>query len=116
MDKIRMILFIILCIGARLKLVHISKKLSKNNLKLSAIPAIILGLSFMIFYLFDLRKKGIEAPNHIIWWNSLRPIHGSLYILYAIYAIKGVKNAYIVLLIDVIIGLIAWVNKYFISF
>jgi hypothetical protein len=38
----------------------------------------------------------------------LRPIHGILYLLFAFYAIKCDKNAWIFLLIDVIIGLISF--------
>ena len=66
-----------------------------------------------IFNLFDLRKNGIEAGGKI-WWNSYRPIHGMLFILYSIYAFKG-ENAYIVLLLDVFIGLFVWIHKYYLT-
>jgi hypothetical protein len=40
-----------------------------------------------------------------IWWNDLRPIHGSLYFLFAYSAIMGNSNAYQFLLVDVLFGL-----------
>ena len=58
---------------------------------------------FISIYLFDLRNSGFEAGGKI-WWNSYRPIHGVLYLLYSIYAFKGDTNAWYVLLTDVFIG------------
>tara|TARA_B100001250_G_scaffold176137_1_gene151399 strand:+ start:300 stop:659 length:360 start_codon:yes stop_codon:yes gene_type:complete len=109
----RALAFLILCLGARLSIALIAKNLSTKALKLSAIPALILGLAFVSLYLFDLRKNGIEAGGKI-WWNSYRPIHGMLFILYSIYAFKG-ENAYIVLLLDVFIGLFVWIHKYYLT-
>ena len=47
---------------------------------ITLIPAI----GFISIYLLDLRKKGIES-NGKIWWNDMRPIHGSLYLLFSIF-------------------------------
>ena len=107
----RALAFLILCLGARLSIALIAKNLSTKALKLSAIPATIIGLAFISLYLFDLRKNGIEAGGKI-WWNSYRPIHGMHYILYAIFAVKGDTNAWRVLIVDLFVGLFAWINKY----
>lgn len=115
MDKItRIFAFLVICLGIRLLFAYIAKNLSKENLRLSSIPAAILGLTFIILYLFDLRKTGVEAGG-TIWWNKIRPIHGVIYILYAIYAFKGEKNAYYVLIFDVLVGFIAWLNNYYLK-
>lgn len=111
MEKtIRIIVFLTMCIGTRLMLAYISKGLSKQNLKLSSFVAVIVAISFITLYLFDLRKSGIEASNGIVWWNVFRPIHGILFLLYAIYAFKGEKNAYYVLLVDAFFGLFVWLR------
>lgn len=110
----RALTFLILCLGVRLCIALIAKNLSIKALKLSAIPAAIIGLAFISIYTFDLRKTGIEAGGKI-WWNSYRPIHGLHYILYAILALNGYKNAWMILLFDVFVGLFAWVNKYCLS-
>lgn len=105
------IAFLIGCLSARLSIAFIAKNLSLFNLKLSAIPAFIIGISFVTLYLFDLRKSGFEAGGKI-WWNMMRPIHGMLYLLYACYAYKQEQNAWLVLLLDVIIGFIVWYLNY----
>ncbi len=108
----KIIAFLLGCLGIRLILALIAKNISKHNLKLSAIPATIIGLSFLFIYLFDLRKSGFEAGGKI-WWNNMRPIHGLMYICYACYAYKQVDFAWIVLLLDTIIGFIAWLWHYY---
>ena len=45
-----------------------------------------------------------------IWWNDLRPIHGTMYALFAYNAITGNDFAWIFLLIDVIIGLVSFLT------
>ena len=110
-ETIRKIIFLIFCIGARILLAYISKNLSEQNLKFSSFIGFCIGIMFIILYLFDFRKFGIEASNGIVWWNSFRPVHGILFILYAIYAYKGEKKAYYILLIDASLGLLIWINK-----
>ena len=101
--------FLIGCIGSRLLLVIFSKYIKYS--KILNIITFLIGLSFLILYTFDLRKTGFEATNNIIWWNDIRPIHGTLYILFSIYYLKKKKYAWIILLIDVIFGLIIYLFK-----
>jgi len=110
----RAFVFLVICLGLRLCLALIAKNLSVKYLKLSSLPAAIIGISFISIYLFDLRTNGIEAGGRI-WWNSYRPIHGILFLLYSIYALKGDTNAWYVLLTDVFVGLFAWINHYYLS-
>jgi len=53
--------------------------------------------------MFNLRQTGWEA-NGRVWWNSLRPVHGGLFILFGFNAIRG-KNYSQLLLIDVLLGI-----------
>ena len=62
----------------------------------------------MYLFLTGSRKTGVEVFGEKIWWNNLRPLHSILYFLFAYNAIKGNKNAWIYLLIDVVIGLISF--------
>jgi len=68
---------------------------------LSTLPAI----GFFYLFLTGSRKTGAEVFGDKIWWNNLRPIHGVLYLLFAYNAINGNMDAWIYLLVDVIIGL-----------
>lgn len=97
------ILFLI-CILTRICFSILIKKNKKN--KYINIFTFLIALSFFTLYIFDLRKKGIEATNNIIWWNEFRPIHGSLYLLFSIYYYKEKNFSWVILLIDSILGII----------
>jgi hypothetical protein len=70
--------------------------------------AVIPSIGFFYLFFSGTRKTGMEVFGDKIWWNNLRPIHGSLYLLFAYNAITGNQNAWIYLLVDVIIGLISF--------
>ena len=62
----------------------------------------------MYIFLTGSRETGAEVFGEKIWWNNLRPLHSLLYFLFAYNAIIGNRNAWIYLLIDVVIGLISF--------
>ena len=72
--------------------------------------AIIIGLGFLTIYFTGSRKTGGEVFGDKIWWNDLRPIHGALYLLFAYSAINGSNNAWMFLLVDVLIGLVSFLS------
>lgn len=104
-------LFYLFCIPARMILVYIAYLAGKTDLNYIKNPFIALttmiGIGFWTIYLKGWRKTGVETSGKPIWWNQLRPVHGSLYIIYSLLAIMGVKYAWVVLLLDVLIGLVA---------
>ena len=60
------------------------------------------------------RKTGVEVGGESIWWNDLRPVHAFMYGLFALLALNGVKeHAWKVLLLDTIIGLLAFTQHHF---
>jgi hypothetical protein len=75
------------------------------------IPAIVFLYSYINYKPTD---KGATGGN--VWWNSLRLVHGFTYLLFGIMALSNNKklysNAWIVLLIDVGIGLLAFLIQY----
>ena len=100
----RYILFIFGCLIIRFLIVYLVSKVDKKYLPYLGYLGLIPAFSFMIIYLFGLRKTGRETFGNKIWWNSLRPLHSLLYFIFSYMAIKGNRNSYILLLIDVIIG------------
>ena len=68
---------------------------------------LMIGISFMTIYMMDWRKTGIETMGGKIWWNSLRPIHSIIYILFSICLLYDVKNSYLLLVFDVLLGIYA---------
>ena len=103
----------IICIIVRFILVLLAKYVNKNILQILGYISLIPAIRFIYLYLFDKRKTGFEIFGDKIWWNKLRPIHGILYLLFAIYAIKKEDFAWIPLLIDVLLGIIFYVIKYY---
>ncbi len=106
----RMFLFLIGCIGVRLLFVYLAIKLPILGLKIMGIIAIMISLGFLVIFIFGLRKTGPETMGDKIWWNSLRPFHATTYLIFGILAIMGIqKYAWVVLLIDVMIGLLFFI-------
>lgn len=104
-------LFFIGCIPTRLLLAYLAYLILKNSSYESYKPylflvTLIIGLSFMVIYTMGWRKSGQEAGGKI-WWNSIRPIHSVIYILFAIGVLLDIKESYMLLLLDVFIGIYA---------
>lgn len=104
----RFLLFLIGCIGTRSLFVYIAKNVNTQFLMYMGYLALIPAIGFFYIYLSGTRQTGAEVFGEKIWWNNLRPIHGLLYFLFGYNAIIGNKNAWIYLLIDVILGLVSF--------
>ena len=100
----RFLLFICGCILVRSLFVIIAKKYIDYLPKMGLI-AILPAIGFFYIYFTNSRKTGDEVFGDKIWWNSLRPVHGALYSIFAYMALQKDPNAWIILLLDVIIGL-----------
>jgi hypothetical protein len=105
----RNIMFLFGCIVSRLLLVYIVKNIDTKYLPYIAVLTFIIAMSWIIIFVFDLRKTGIEVNNEKIWWNNLRPIHAILYLLFSYSAYNRLETSYIYLLLDVILGLSAFI-------
>ena len=99
----RFLLFLIGCIGSRSLLVIIAKNIQVKYLKYMGYLALLISFGFMYIFLTGSRETGAEVFGEKIWWNNLRPLHSLLYFLFAYNAIIGNRNAWIYLLIDVVI-------------
>ena len=71
------------------------------------------AITFMYLYITGSRQTGPEVFGDKIWWNDLRPVHSILYFLFAYNAIIGNKQAWIYLLVDVLIGLASFLIHHF---
>ena len=108
----RLLLFIFGCIGVRSLLAYIAKIININYLPYLGYLAIIPVIGWLYIYFTGSRTTGPEVFGDKIWWNNLRPIHAILYGLFAWSAINKNNNSYIYLVIDVIVGLTAFIlNK-----
>lgn len=111
----RFLLFLIGCIGTRSLFVYLAKNTNKTYLQYMGYLALLPAIGFFYLFLTGSRKTGTEVFGDKIWWNNLRPIHGIMYALFAYNAIIGNSNAWIYLLIDVIIGLFSFLVFHYIN-
>ena len=108
-----MLLTFTICVIVRFFLVLLAKYVSETILQIMGYIALYQGVVFISIYLTDSRKTGIEVGGKKIWWNKFRPLHGVLYLLFAIYAIKKESNSWIVLLLDILLGIVLYIINYY---
>lgn len=102
-----MTLFLVGCIPARLLLTYVSY-VSYIDTKYIGVVCLFISIGFIMNYVFGLRKTGAETFGQPIWWNNLRPVHGFLYMAAAYCAFYSKENVWKILLLDTIIGFIAF--------
>lgn len=105
---IRFLIFLFLCIGSRATFTTISAFASGWFLILLGVIALfpVLGWFYLIF--IGKRDTGFEIFGDFIWWKNLRPLHMFLWAFFAYLAITGNRKAWIILSIDTLIGLSAF--------
>lgn len=107
-------LFLMGCIPTRILIAYIAFHFSDNKSisNILAILALMISIGFFYIYFTGSRKTGVETEGKLIWWNNWRPVHGSIYLLFAVLTLLNVKNAWLLLALDVLVGLAAFINHY----
>jgi hypothetical protein len=111
----RFLLFLFGCIPTRLALVYLAKNISINYLPILGYITLIIGISFAYLFLSGTRQTGVEVFGDKIWWNNLRPIHATFYLIFSYYAINKMREGWIYLLVDVIFGLFSFLIFHYIN-
>jgi hypothetical protein len=111
----RMTLFLLGCIPVRMLFVYLSYRYP-SLLPYMATIALMISIGFLSIFFFHLRPTGPETFGQPIWWNQLRPVHSLLYLLFAYFAFSSEESkrnqAWIFLLLDVLLGLSAFSYHY----
>lgn len=108
----RFLLFLVGCIGTRALFAILAKNISVNYLPILGYVALLPAIGFVYIYLTGSRKTGLEVGGEKIWWNHLRPLHALLYFLFAYNAIYKHADSWKYLAVDVLIGLVAFLNHH----
>lgn len=103
----RHLLFLIGCIPTRLFGAYLAKT-QKRYLPYIGYIAAAIGIGFLYLYFTGKRQTGVEVDSGRIWWNSLRPVHGFLHLYFAYCAINNSPNAWRIIVIDALIGLVSF--------
>ena len=104
----RLFLFLGICIPVRLIAMFIALYIHKKYLPILGVPYLIAGIGIIYIYITGARQNGAETMGQPIWWNGLRPAHGLIYLVFAISAFLKYKDSWMILLIDVLLGLTAF--------
>ena len=96
------------CMMVRAAWAYAAYRLPAHQVWWLGFPAVVIGIGFWVLFLFHLRPTGREVNYEPIWWTHLRPIHGTLYLVFAYLAWTRSKYAYVPLTIDVVFGFLAF--------
>ena len=111
MNKI-IYLFFFGCLVARISIAIIAKIINIKYLPILAIFSSIISLSFLRGFILNYPKTGFFGSK--VWWQNYRIIHSFDFGLFSIFAFYKNPNSWIILFIDALLGLIFFINKYFI--
>jgi hypothetical protein len=106
----RKLLFIGVCIPVRLTMIYITNTYINTKYKpLIKFIYLVLALLFMYrFVHFTTKERG--GFGNKVWWNNLRMVHSVMYVAFI------VTDDIRVLLLNVILGVLGFLNNYFIDY
>ncbi len=107
-QNLRVPIFLIGCLGARTAIAYLVKIFGPGHRLLIALLLALPAIGFTFIYLLGLRRTGGEVFGDKIWWNSLRPFHALMYFVAAAAVYLRNKNAYLLILLDTLVGLVAF--------
>ena len=108
----RFLLFLILCLGSRSLLAYCAFKF-----KTPIIPifTLLISISWIRIYFISPRDTGPEVFGDKIWWNNFRLVHAFNYMLFTVLYFLNVKQAWMILALDVIIALVAFLHHHYVE-
>lgn len=106
----RFIIFVTMCFTARLLIAYVAKNLKKSHNKYAIVVAIMIASGFLYNYIIKKSKGGFGQK---VWWNNYRLIHSIMFYLFAYMTYFNESNAYKILVIDAIMGLLFSIHHHF---
>ena len=104
--------FLMGCIPVRTYLALLPLRLNPRWLRYYSFILFIQAFTFMYLYFFKMRERAFEAGG-VAWWGKFRILHGLTYLVAAILAFNKNRLAWIPLIIDVLMGLVLFLNYRF---
>ncbi len=110
----RIILYFLICIPIRSYLIYLSLNLKNEKMNYLLTVLLVIGIAFIYKYtITDKNNLGNGAFNGKVWWNDLRLFHGINYVSFCILKYNGYNKSYYILIFDLIIGILCFINNYF---
>ena len=102
----------IICVIIRLLLVYVTLRIQPTP-SFVGIVSMIVSIGFLNSYL-RYKESDLGLFKGKVWWNNLRLVHSVLYFIFGLMTLYEIKYSYIILLIDILIGIIGFTNRYLI--
>lgn len=112
MNKI-IYIFLFGCFILRILIAILAKNINVNYLPIMAIFTCIISLGFLRGFIHNFPKTGFFGSK--VWWQNYRILHSINFGLFSLLAFYKNSNSWIVLFIDAWLGLIFFINKYFLK-
>ena len=110
----RIKLFFLICLPVRIGLVLLAYIIPLKYLQIMGYITLVVSVRFA--YLFKNYKSGDKGGfGGNLWWNNMRLVHSITYLIFSLMAIRKSRKAYLLLIADIIIGAISFINQYFIN-
>lgn len=111
--QMRRLLFVFACLAVRTSLAWVAKTAAPERLRLLGYLALLPAIGFFFLWATGARNTGPEVFGNggRIWWNAWRPLHGTLYLLFAVAAIRNKIFAWLFLLADVLLGAFVFLRR-----
>lgn len=116
----RYLLFLGVCIPIRLSFFFISKYFNDKKIlkNIFNIITLCISLGFLNIYFFGNKTADKQlnwAGEETVWWNDLRIAYGLNYLFFSYFYFINKSFSSYFLLLDVILGLLSFLNYHFIN-
>ena len=98
----RLAVFLFVCVVVRLGFAYVAYVTPIKLLPLMAFPAATMALGFLINFV---RARRVGAFGGNAWWHPLRLVHALVFACFAALAASRNRNAWVLLVLDVAVGL-----------
>jgi hypothetical protein len=105
-------LFLLGCIPTRLSIALAAALVPLRFLPYIGYLTLVMAIGFVYLYVTGKRAVGIETGGRPIWWRPYRLMHGLLYLTFSLLAIAQVRMAYVIIVLDTLIGLGLFVRQH----
>ncbi len=109
----RFLLFLFGCIGTRLAFTLLARAISSSYLPYLGYIALLPVIGWFYIIFIGSRDTGAEVFGEKIWWKNLRIFHMILYATFAYLAINKNKDAWLILLVDTLFGLLLFLLHHY---
>ena len=102
----RTLLLLLVCLPVRALVAYAAKHTSRTHLPKLALLALVPAVGLTYNYV---RAKRVGAFGGPAWWQPMRIVHATVFLLFAVLAAQRHPGAWVLLALDVVLAALAFV-------